>query len=217
MNENAILFSRRKAMVDTQLAARGIKDKRVLSAFLKVPRDEFVSFQNQEDAYQDHPIDIGYKQTISQPYMAAFMTELLSLKGDEKILEIGTGSGYQAAILSLLCEHVFTIERIPQLAFSARKIFNKLCYDNIDVIVEDGSCGLERFSPYDRIIVTCAAPKVPDVLTAQLNDGGRLVMPIGERCSQELVVIEKLSGQLKQSILGNCVFVPLLGKYGWDI
>jgi protein-L-isoaspartate(D-aspartate) O-methyltransferase len=216
MNENTISSDQRKSMLHSQLIARGIKDEKVLSAFLSIPREEFVLTSSRADAYKDYPIDIGYGQTISQPYMTALMTEILCLSGSETVLEIGTGSGYQAAILSMLCKKVFTLERIPQLAESAKRIFDKLELENITVVVKDGSCGLEEYSPYDSIIVTCAAPRVPEALKQQLAKTGKLLLPVGGRYAQELVLVENISGDFKETRFGNCVFVPLLGKYGWD-
>jgi protein-L-isoaspartate(D-aspartate) O-methyltransferase len=216
MKDNLSLLKSRKIMIDNHLLARGIKDKRILSAFSVIPREEFIPAEYKDSAYEDYPIGIGCGQTISQPYIAALMTELLFLQGNERVLEIGTGCGYQSAILSVLCEEVFTIERIPELAESARKIFDKLGFNNISVIIKDGSLGLKEFAPYQGIIVTCAAPDVPKALKQQLADNGRLVAPVGSRHSQELVLIEKSSGHFKEKSFGLCAFVPLIGKYGWD-
>jgi protein-L-isoaspartate(D-aspartate) O-methyltransferase len=216
MNENPSLPKGKRMMLDNHLIARGVKDKRVLSAFSVIPREEFIPAEYKDSAYEDHPIGIGCGQTISQPYIAALMTELLFLQGNERVLEIGTGCGYQSAILSVLCKEVFTIERIPELAEDARKIFDKLGFSNISVIIKDGSLGLEEFAPYQGIIVTCAAPDIPESLKQQLADNGRLIAPVGSRYSQELVLIEKSSGYFKEKSFGKCVFVPLIGKYGWD-
>jgi protein-L-isoaspartate(D-aspartate) O-methyltransferase len=216
MKDNLSLPKSRKMMIDDHLIARGIKDKRVLSVFSVIPREEFVSVEDKGIAYEDNPIGIGFGQTISQPYIAALMTELLSLQGNERVLEIGTGCGYQSAILSVLCKEVFTIERIPELAEHAKKIFSKLGFDNISVTIKDGSLGMKEFAPYQRIIVTCAAPEIPETLKQQLDDNGRLVAPIGSRYSQELVLIKKSSGHFEEKSFGLCTFVPLIGKYGWD-
>jgi len=209
------LAQMRANMVEYQLRRRGIKDERVLQAFLKVPRHKFVRPQDIWHAYEDYPLSIGYGQTISQPYMVAIMTELLELKGDERVLEIGTGSGYQAAILAELAKEVFTIERIPELAKKAEKVLQELGYNNVKVVVGDGSKGLPEFAPYDGIIVTAAAPKPPQPLLEQLKDGRRLVIPVGSRKLQDLLRITRIGNEFKTENFGPCLFVPLIGEEGW--
>jgi len=205
----------RKQMVETQLVPRGIKDERVLKAFLKVPRHEFVLPEEIDSAYGDFPLGIGSGQTISQPYMVACMTEHLALKGDEKALEIGTGSGYQAAILSELAKEVYTVERIYELAKSSAARFKRLGYENIKVKAADGTLGWPQEAPFDAIIVTAAAPDVPKALVKQLKDGGRLIAPIGSRMSQSLRIITKKSGRTSATDGCSCIFVPLIGEQGW--
>ncbi|MGC8977415.1 MAG: protein-L-isoaspartate(D-aspartate) O-methyltransferase [Candidatus Ratteibacteria bacterium] len=205
----------REKMVKDQLIARGIKDKKVISAFLKVPREEFVPENLREYAYDDGPLPIGEGQTISQPYIVALMTECLNLKGDEKVLEIGTGSGYQAAILAEIGCKVYSIERIPVLAERAKRILEKLNY-NVKIKIGDGTIGWEEYAPYDRIIVTAAGPEIPDSLISQLSEnGGRLVMPVGDRFVQDLILVIKNGEKLEKINLGGCQFVPLIGKEAW--
>ncbi len=208
--------SKRHHMVDTQIIARGIKDQRVIEAMRKVPRHLFLDEALWPQAYEDHPLPIGEKQTISQPYIVALMTEALKLKGNEKVLEIGSGSGYQTAILAELAEQVYTIERIPTIAKQARKIFDKLHYNNIVLTIADGSSGWKDHSPYDGIIVTAASPSTPKPLLEQLAIGGRFVIPIGTEAGQELMVYEKIAeNEFKQEDHGGCRFVKLVGEYGW--
>lgn len=202
-------------MVDYQLVSRGIKDERVLAAMRKVPRHLFVPEYIRHSAYEDMALPIGENQTISQPYMVAIMTELLELQGNEKVLEIGTGSGYQAAILAELAKEVYTIERFSSLAEEARRRLIELGYDNVYVIVGDGTKGLEEKSPFDRIIVTAAAPKIPEPLINQLSENGIIVAPVGERFSQILIKGKKEKGKLIEEYHTPCVFVPLVGEYGW--
>ena len=207
-----------KKMVEAQLIARGIKDPRVLKAMLKVPRHLFVEQALHTQAYGDHALPIGEGQTISQPYMVAIMSELLELKGDEKVLEIGTGSGYQAAVLAELCAKVCTIERIGALGMRARKVLDNLGYSNIAVRTFDGTYGWRDESPFDRIIVTAASPEIPQPLFEQLREGGKMVIPIGTKYLQTLTVVTKLPGgkmDVNNSI--GCVFVPLLGAYGFKM
>lgn len=203
-------------MIKEQIIARGVKDERVLDAIRRVPRHLFVDKAYYHQAYNDYPLPIGYSQTISQPYMVAVMTELLKLKGDESVLEIGTGSGYQAAILALLCNRVFTIERIPELSSRAKKILNELGFKNINFLIGDGSVGWPDFAPYDGIIVTAGAPDVPMALVEQLADKGRLVVPIGGEYFQTLNLITKHKGSVVKKELFECTFVPLVGKEGWE-
>lgn len=205
----------RDMMVDYQLIPRGIKDERVLAAMRKVPRHLFVPEFIRHSAYDDMALPIGDDQTISQPYMVAIMTEFLELKGDEKVLEVGTGSGYQAAILADLSKEVYSIERIPSLADEARRRLTELGYGNVYVIVGDGTKGLAEKAPFDRIIITAAAPKIPEPLINQLKDGGIIVAPVGERFSQILIKGKKEKGILIEEYHTPCVFVPLVGEYGW--
>jgi len=204
----------RESMVRTQLIPRGISDKRVLEAIGKVPRHLFVPEAMQERAYDDMALTIGEGQTISQPYMVAVMTELLELKGDEKVLEIGTGSGYQAAILAELAKDIYTIERVAELAEAARKRLQSLRYDNIHLMVTDGTLGWPEKAPFDRIIFTAGAPRIPEPLIEQLVDGGIILGPVGDRSSQQLLKMRK-SNTLKEEYHTPCVFVPLIGEYAW--
>ncbi|MDP2965231.1 MAG: protein-L-isoaspartate(D-aspartate) O-methyltransferase [Pelolinea sp.] len=206
----------REAMVENQIISRGITDARVLAAMRAVPRHEFVPDQFLEEAYDDHPLPVGEGQTISQPYIVALMTSHLELTGKEKVLEIGTGSGYQAAVLSRLAKEVHTVERIPELASKAEATLKQFGYVNVIVHVGDGSLGWPEAAPYDRIIVTAAAPSVPVALTDQLKVGGRLIIPVGERWHQVLEEWKKtVSGLEKKEVL-PVVFVPLLGQKGWQ-
>ncbi|MGQ9700983.1 MAG: protein-L-isoaspartate(D-aspartate) O-methyltransferase [bacterium] len=202
-------------MVKEQIIARGIKDERVIDAMLRVPRHLFVDKTYYHQAYNDYPLPIGCNQTISQPYMVAVMTELLELKGNESVLEIGTGSGYQTAILALLCVRVFTVERISELSFRARKTLSELGFNNINFLVGDGSLGWQEFAPYDGIIVTAGAPEMPRLLVNQLADNGKMVVPIGGEHYQTLNLIKKHKGSILRKQLFECSFVPLLGKEGW--
>lgn len=204
----------RREMVRTQLESRGVRDPRVLAAAGKVPRELFVPENMRDRAYADSPLPVGEGQTISQPYIVAFMTECLELDGTEKVLEIGTGSGYQAAMLAELAEKVYTVERVESLAASARTVIEALGYKNVEFRVGDGSEGWEEHAPYDGIMVTAGAPDVPPALTRQLAEGGRLVIPVGGRGLQDLVVMKKEDGQLSSRRVSGCVFVPLIGKYG---
>lgn len=206
----------RKKMVWEQLVGRGdITDKRVLNAFLKVPRHKFVPAAEQKIAYGDFPLPIGSGQTISQPYMVALMTQCLELKPNEKVLEIGTGSGYQAAILSELSKEVYSVERIAELSEAAQKVLSELGYANIHFKIDDGTLGWKENAAFDAIIVTAGAPKAPEPLLEQLADGGRLVIPIGGSFSQILTVFEKQAGKIKSAEVCGCMFVPLVGKEGW--
>lgn len=206
----------RDRMVETQLISRGIRDERVLEAMRKVPRHLFVDEALQDQAYSDHPLPIGEKQTISQPYIVALMTECLQLTGNEKILEIGTGSGYQAAILAELAERVFSIERFPSLAFRANQTLQKLGYRNIIIRVADGTLGWPDEAPFDGIMATAGAPKIPQPLVDQLKVGGRLIVPLGDRLSQELILVERVPEGIVKTNLGGVRFVDLVGKWGWE-
>jgi len=214
MNE-AYFRKLREDMVKTQLMSRGIFDKLVLDAMKKVPRECFLPKDLEGSAYDDCALPIGEGQTISQPYMVAIMTEKLGLSGGEKVLEIGTGSGYQAAILAEIASEVITIERIPSIAERSRKLFDELGYKNIKVIVGDGTLGMPEEAPFGGVIVTAGAPSIPKPLTEQLSDGGRLVIPVGETFEQTLTIVTKHGNKLDVERSIGCVFVPLVGKYGW--
>ena len=206
----------RQRMVKQQIEARGIHDTRVLAAMREVPRHLFIPPPYDKGAYDDCPLPIGNGQTISQPYIVALMTSLLKPQPDYNVLEIGAGSGYQAAILSMLVRHVTTVERIPEIATLAKKNLDALHYANIEVIVGDGTQGYSKNSPYDGIIITAATPQVPPPLVDQLADEGRLVVPIGNWEVQELVVVEKMNATIKTTPHGGVRFVPLIGEHGWS-
>lgn len=208
----------RMKMADTQLRSRGIRDARVLKAMENIPRHLFVDEALRDQAYSDGPLPIGENQTISQPYIVALMTEALELKGHEKILELGTGSGYQTAVLAELAGRVLSIERIAFLAARARKILDTLHYFNVALRVGDGTYGWREESPFDGIIVTAGAPRVPGILVEQLAVGGILVMPVGNRHTQDLMKVTRLSekaGDTETEDLGGCRFVSLIGEHGW--
>jgi len=205
----------RERMVNNQLVSRGIKDKGVLRAMRKIQRHLFVEEALIAEAYNDHPLPIGHKQTISQPYIVALMTEALELTGKEKTLELGTGSGYQTAILAELSEKVYTIERIRPLMEQARSLLNELGYINILFKFYDGTLGWEEYAPFDAIMITAGAPKIPEPLLNQLSDGGRMIIPIGDRFSQDLIKVTKVKGDFKEENLGGCRFVDLIGAHGW--
>lgn len=205
----------RERMVESQLRRRGITDERVLVAMGKVPRHLFVEEGLRDQAYGDRPLPIGAGQTISQPYMVAIMCQLLRLSGAERVLEVGTGSGYQAAVLAELSRKVFTIERVGFLAARARQILEALEYTNVLVRVGDGTVGWSDEAPFDRIIVAAAAPQMPVPLFQQLAEAGRLVAPVGDAHGQTLHVVEKVDGEMRVSTDVGCVFVKLIGKYGW--
>jgi protein-L-isoaspartate(D-aspartate) O-methyltransferase len=216
MNLNPDYRLAREKMVRGQLISRGIKDQRVLDAMGKIPRDRFVDEALSGEAYSDHPLPIGHKQTISQPYMVALMTEALGLTGYERVLEIGTGSGYQTAILSQLAQKVYTVERIRVLMVRARTLLAELECNNVLFKAYDGTLGWQEFAPYDAIMVTAGAPQIPEPLLEQLAEGGRLVIPIGDRSSQELQRITQKSGKFHRENLGGCRFVNLIGAHGWQ-
>ena len=203
-------------MVDVQLAHRGIKDECVLDAMSKVPRHLFIPSELASVAYADQPISIGEYQAIYHPYIVALMSECLGLSGGEKILELGTGSGYQTAVLAELGFSVYTIERISTLSISAQRTLKHLGYENIKFKVGDGTIGWSENAPYDRIMVTAGAPKVSQVLIDQLSEGGKIVIPVGNSFSQELVVVSKINGKIKTENICGCMFVPLIGKHGWN-
>ena len=205
----------RNRMVENQLISRGIKDPRVLDAMRKVPRHRFVEEALFSQAYNDHPLPIGEKQTISQPYMVALMTEALELQGGERVLEIGTGSGYQTAILAELAEKIYSIERIRTLSVKAQRILDDLGYFNVVLKVGDGTMGLKEEEPFDGIMVTAGSPDVPQPLVDQLAMGGRLVVPVGDRYTQSLIKIVRAKEGITKTDLGGCRFVNLLGTHGW--
>jgi len=206
----------RRRMVEEQLRSRGIKDQRVLSAMAKVPRHLFVPPGLEGQAYSDRALPIDEGQTISQPYMVAIMTESLELGGGEKVLDVGTGSGYQTAILAELAGRVFSIERIAKLAEKAKRTLDSLGYKNVVVTVGDGTLGWKQFAPYDRIIVGAGSPAIPAPLVEQLADGGILVVPVGDSVTQQLKIVKKRGGSTTVSTSCACTFVPLVGKEGWE-
>jgi len=207
--------SERSRMVEEQIMGRGVKDARVLAAMRKIPRHEFLPEAIRGVAYADQALPIGEGQTMSQPYMVALMTELLDLKATERVLEIGTGSGYQAAVLAELCEKVYTVERVKTLAAQARVVLDRLGYKNVAIKVYDGTYGWKEMAPFDAVIVTAGSPDVPSALVDQLRDGGRLVIPVGERYAQQLLkIVRKAEGTVTEKSI-PCVFVPLIGAHGW--
>jgi protein-L-isoaspartate(D-aspartate) O-methyltransferase len=206
------LAAERQRMVQQQLMPRGINDGRVLAAMAKVPREEFVPPDSRAASYADGPLPIGYGQTISQPYIVAFMTQELRPKPSDRVLEIGTGSGYQAAILAELVKEVYTVEIVEPLAKNAEATLQRLGYKNVHVKVGDGYRGWPEAAPFDAIIVTCAPDRVPKPLTDQLKDGGRMIIPVGERLAQELYLLEKKNGRLKESAVLPVRFVPMVGE-----
>lgn len=205
----------RRAMVEEQLKSRGISDERLLGVMGVIPRERFVPQDQSGSAYDDRPLPIGEEQTISQPYMVALMTQCMGLEGTEKVLELGTGSGYQTAILAELAAELYTVERIAGLANSARARLDEMCYHHVHFRVADGSEGWPEHAPFDRILVTAAIPKVADVLLGQLAEGGRLVAPVGSRYFQELTVVEKVGSEFRERHAGGCTFVPLIGQHAW--
>ncbi|MBI5552537.1 MAG: protein-L-isoaspartate(D-aspartate) O-methyltransferase [Desulfobacterales bacterium] len=206
----------RQDMVEKQIEARGIRDVNVLAAMRKVPRHLFVSEALMDQAYNDFPLPIGEQQTISQPYIVAEMTQALQLGPDDRVLEIGTGSGYQAAILAQIAFRVYTIERIHSLYLKARKLFDQMGYHNIVMRYSDGTTGWRDESPFDAIIVTAGAPEIPEVLVNQLAVGGRLVIPVGNQYVQELIRLVRSEKGVQQTNLGGCRFVKLVGEHGWS-
>jgi protein-L-isoaspartate(D-aspartate) O-methyltransferase len=202
-------------MVETQLRRRGVTDAAVLAAMEAVPRHRFVPEEFRARAYEDAPLPIGDGQTISQPYIVAAMTAALRLRPDDRVLEIGTGCGYQAAVLSRLAKEIFTVERRPKLALAALERLARLGYGNVHVHCGDGTLGLPEFAPFDAILVAAAAPAVPDPLLMRLGEGGRLILPVGDLEHQELQLIEKQGTAFLKSTLEGCRFVPLVGYYGW--
>lgn len=202
-------------MIQGQLTARGIRDERVLRAMARVPREAFVPESMRGEAYLDRPLPIGGGQTISQPYMVALMLEALQCEPGDTALEVGAGSGYQAALLAELCERVYAVEIVEELATRAEQTLQGLDYENVEIVIGDGTQGLPEHAPYDRIIVAAAAPQVPEPLAEQLADGGRLVIPVGSRTSQRLRVLERSGDKMVERDSTPCVFVPLVGRHGW--
>ncbi len=205
----------RRRMVEDQIAFRGVHDPRVLEVLLAIPRHRFIPGEDRPDAYEDRPVPIGCGQTISQPYMVAIMTEWLCVAPGDRILEIGTGSGYQTAVLARLAREVVTVERHAALSDTARKLLQAMEFDNIEFVVGDGSLGWPEGAPYDGILVTAGAPRIPQALLDQLAEGGRLVAPVGNREEQQLVRVTRQGGQFKEEPGIGCRFVPLLGTEGW--
>ena len=217
MDNNLSKYNRlREEMVKKQIEARGVSDPRVLAAFRKVPRHRFVSEALMDQSYGDHPLPIGEQQTISQPYIVAEMTQALELSKDDRVLEIGTGSGYQAAILAEIVFRVYTIERIHTLLVQTRRLFDALQYHNIVTRYSDGTTGWSDESPFDAIIVTAGAPRIPQALVNQLAMGGRMILPVGDQHSQELIKLVRDETGVRQSNLGSCRFVKLIGEQGWN-
>lgn len=206
---------RREEMVRVQIESRGITDLKVLEAMRKVPRHLFVSEALMDQAYGDFPLPIGDQQTISQPFIVAEMTQALQLKEEDRVLEIGTGSGYQSAIIAEIAFRVYTVERIHSLFVKARKLFDKLCYHNIVTRYSDGTAGWQDESPFDAIIVTAGAPEIPNVLVSQLAVGGRMVIPVGDQYSQKLIRLYRDQQGICRTDLGGCRFVKLIGEHGW--
>jgi len=203
-------------MVEEQLRRRGIRDERVLTAMAKVPRDAFVAPEDAPNAYGDSPLPIGAGQTISQPYIVAAMLETLELRPQDRVLEVGTGTGYEAAILGELTAEVWTIERQPELAETARALLQRLGYANVHVVQGDGSRGLPDQASFDKILVAAAAPRIPEMLIEQLADGGKMIVPVGTRQEQQLQLIRKTSDQVTVTPRDLCRFVPLVGEQGWE-
>jgi protein-L-isoaspartate(D-aspartate) O-methyltransferase len=207
-------YSERKQMVELQIMGRGVKDKQIIEAFLEVERHRFVPKRIANYAYEDRPLPIGEGQTISQPYIVAYMTQVLKLSKTDKVLEIGTGSGYQAAILGELSDHVFTIEINETLGARADKLLKDLGYNNVRVKIGDGYKGWKEHAPYDAIIVTCSPSHVPEPLKEQLKEGGRMIIPVGEAYNQKLVYIQKIDNELKQQNEFPVLFVPMVDQEG---
>jgi len=206
----------RRRMVEQQITGRGIDDPVVIQAMLDVPRHRFVAEGMEDQAYSDFPLPIGHRQTISQPFIVAFMTQSLLLEGDEKVLEIGTGSGYQAAVLARIVRHVYSVERIHDLARQARRALDFCKAYNVHLKVDDGTCGWKDQAPFDAIITTAGAPEVPLTLKEQLAPGGRLVIPVGGQGAQVLMRYTRIAGdRYREEQLLDCRFVPLIGKHGW--
>ncbi len=215
MTDKSIYIKQKKQLIKS-LISKGISDNLVLQAINKVPREEFVSDEYKSFSYEDRALPIDCMQTISQPYTVAYMTQLLKLKFNDKVLEIGTGSGYQTAILANIVTKIFTVERIPELYEQAQHRLSYLS-DTIRFKLDDGTVGWKENAPYDKIIVTAAAPEIPIELLDQMSDNSRLIIPVGSRDSQQMVVAQKINGKYFQNTLDSFKFVPLIGKYGWDV
>jgi protein-L-isoaspartate(D-aspartate) O-methyltransferase len=216
MLESEEYVPQRLEMVEKQLRQRGIRDAAVLAVMTAVPRHEFVANELRSHAYEDAPLPIGGGQTISQPYIVAAMTTALHLQPGDRVLEIGTGCGYQAAVLSRLAREVFTIERRPELASAASRLLAQLDYSNVHVHCGDGTFGLPEIAPFDAILVAAAAPEIPKPLLAQLAERGRMIIPVGGADHQELQLVERHGGAFPAKILEGCRFVPLVGYHGWQ-
>lgn len=215
-HRDAVTYHSARMKLCDRLRGRGITDERVLEAISHVPRERFVPPELQEDAYADIALPIGESQTISQPYIVALMTQALGLAGDETMLEIGTGSGYQSAVLARLCRHVVTVERIGELAEPAKDRLKDLDVDNVTFYIGDGTLGCPDYAPYDGVLVTAAAPDIPTPLFDQLNEGGRLIIPVGTQETQSLLSVEKQAGRAFSRTLCECRFVKLIGEAGWQ-
>jgi len=215
-NDDINMILARRDMVERQLRDRGISDQRILAAFQDIPRELFIPPGRMSEVYEDHPVPIGYNQTISQPYVVALMTQLLDMQPHHRVLDIGAGSGYQAARLAKLAAHIWAIERIPELASRASKTLKELGIANVSIIVGDGSMGYAEATPYDRIISAAAGPEVPQAWIDQLADGGRIIAPVGAIDVQSLVEVTKNGGDIRQRNLGAVRFVRLIGKHGWS-
>ena len=204
-------------MVEEQLIPRGIKNQRLLDAFYKVERHKFIPEELRNSAYADFPVPIGENQTISQPFIVALMTEYLDLTGKEKVLEIGTGSGYQSAILAELAKELYSIERFEAMGKKAQEVLSLIGYTNIKIKIGDGTLGWPEESPFERIIITAASPRVPLPLTEQLKEGGKMILPLGESFGQVLTLVEKKKNKLESTQICGCVFVPLVGEFGYPL
>jgi protein-L-isoaspartate(D-aspartate) O-methyltransferase len=215
MDKPASAAEERLRMVYKQLRARGLHDERVLAVMAKVPREEFAHAESLAHAYGDHPLPIDAGQTVSQPYIVASMVEALEIQPDDRVLEVGTGTGYEAAVLAELAGEVWTMERIPELAHQAQQILTRLGYRNVHVVEGDGSLGLPEHAPFNKILVAAAAPAAPQPLVNQLANGGRLVLPVGGRLDQQIQLIRKVNGELLTTPRELCRFVPLVGQEGW--
>lgn len=213
--EDERFAGQRQKMVKAQLRGRGIRDERVLAAMGRVPRHLFIAGEYQDSAYEDHPLPIGGDQTVSQPYIVAYMLEMLSLKDSERVLEVGTGCGYQTALLAELAAQVYSVERIESLGLTAQATLRGLGYANVSLTIGDGSQGWREHAPFDAIVVSAAAPQIPQALLEQLRDGGRMVIPVGPAEEQQLKLVHKRGGRAVVIDLEGCRFVPLIGEYGY--
>jgi len=203
--------------IKLQIIDRGVKSRKVVEAMREVPRDEFLPENKRDQAWVDGPVEIGHNSTISQPYLVALMTELLGLKGNEKVLEVGTGSGYQAAVLARLASKVYSIDIVPELTAKAKDTAKRLGIDNVIFLSGDGSAGYPEEAPFDAIMVTAGSPKVPEPLIAQLRVGGKLVIPVGDEYNQSLMVVKRRAKDVETTAIDAVRFVPLLGRYAWRV